>query len=112
MMTADPLHGAEPERLAASYELRQLSPSLADQIRPDMDPPFILRRFMGGARSQLDGMLSDLRFRPAGPAGELFDGAAIPIARIEIHPGIDARRIQSKQPLHPAELLEYLPPIQ
>jgi hypothetical protein len=112
MMAVYPLQDAETWRLMATYEPRKIGPSFAYQIGPDVDPPVISRRFTCGLRSELDGASYNLVFRLTGPTRELFDRTAIPIARVEIHLGIDPGWIQPKQPLHAAELLEDPSPIQ
>ena len=111
-MAVYPLQDSETRRLMAAYEPRKLAPSLAHQISPDVKPPFILRRFTRGLRRQLDGALGDLVFRLTGPTGEFFNRPTIAIACVEIHLGINAGGIESKQPLHAAETLEDSSPIQ
>src|SRR4030042_1243297 len=69
----------------ATEVLRKLAPSFTHQISPDVGHPVIFR---------------------ARPTGEFFNPTAIPIACVEIHLGINAGGIESKQPLHAAETLE------
>ena len=112
MMAVYPLQDAETWRLMATEELRKLAPSFTHQISSDVEPPVIFRRFRCGARRQLDGALGDLVFRLTGSTGEFFNRPTIAIACVEIHVGINAGGIESKQPLHAAETLEDPSPIQ
>ena len=43
--------------------------------------------------------------------GKLFDRPTIPITRVEIHLGIDAGWIQTKNPFHTAEMFKDLSPV-
>ncbi|MFN2274946.1 MAG: hypothetical protein ACK2TX_08885, partial [Anaerolineales bacterium] len=65
------------------YKLRQLLSACANQIRPDMNQPFILRRFTGGLRGELDGSLGNVFLCPSRPPGKLFDRLTIPISCVE-----------------------------
>src|SRR4030066_356604 len=96
----------------AAYEPRKLAPSFTYEIGPDVDPAVILCRFTCGLRSELDGAFDDLVFRLTGPTRELFNRTAIPIARFEIHLGINTGWIESKQPLPAAGTLQEPSPIQ
>ena len=74
--------------------------------------PFIFGRIAAGLGRQLEGALGDLVLGQAGPAVEILNRPAVPVARGEIHPGIDAGGILPQRLLHPAEPLEAFLPIE
>ena len=92
-------------------EATEIALSLANEIRSYVDSVLILDRLARGFHGEIYSALGSLFFGKSGTTRRLFDCTPITVPGLEIHVGIDARRIEPQQSFHPTHLFKDLPPI-
>ena len=63
------------------------------------------------AGGEVDGLLGDGLFRFSGGPSQVLDDLPVAIARLEVHPGVDLRRVLAQDVLDMADILEDILPI-
>ncbi len=110
-MGTHPVKEAESAGRGTAQGAGEVPCRIADQVGANMGQgrlTFAPHRCLGG---EGNGLASDLDLGRTAAARQPFDGAAILVAGLEVHPGVDPGRIRAQSPLDVAEVLEHLAPV-